>query len=177
MNDIAAIILENIMNRKSVRNFTGKPVTKDCLLTLLKSAMAAPSAHNRQPWAFVAITKREILDALALELPYTKMLAGAGAALVVCGDTTVDLNPGTSDLWYQDAAAATENILLAAEALRLGAVWSALYPYPERENHVRRVLNLPDPIIPFSIIPVGHPTRVDQPKDKFKPERIHWERW
>ena len=164
-------------NRKSVRNFTGEPVTKACLLALLKAGMAAPSARNRQPLAFVAVTERTILDAMGEGLPYTKMLFKAGSAIVVCGDTTTGLQEGAIDLWRQDAAAATENILLAAEALRLGAVWSALCPYPDRENHVAKILNLPSTVNPFSIIPVGHPTGQDQPMDKFKAEKIHWEGW
>lgn len=177
MNDKTTIVLDNILNRKSVRNFTGEPVTKACLLVLLKAAMAAPSARNRQPWAFVAVTERGTLDALADGLPYTKMLYKAGACIVVCGDSTIDLQPGATDLWYQDAAAATQNILLAAEAMGLGAVWSALYPYPERENHARKILKLPVNITPFSVVPIGHPTGEDQPKDKFRPDRIHWEKW
>jgi len=177
MIDKTSIVLENIHNRKSVRNFTGEPVTKACLLVLLKAGMAAPSARNRQPLAFVAVTEREILDALGGGLPYTKMLFKAGAAIIVCGDTTVDLQQGATDLWYQDAAASTQNILLAAEAMELGAVWSALYPYPERENHARKILTLPSRVIPFSVIPIGHPSGIDQPKDKFKAEKIHWESW
>jgi len=177
MNDKASIILANIHARKSVRNFTGEPVAKEGLTELLKAGMAAPSARNRQPWAFIVVTERRTLDALAEGLPYTKMLFRAGAAIVVCGDTRVDLQQGATDLWYQDAAAATENILLAAEALALGAVWSALYPYPEREDHVRTLVGLPEGVIPFSIIPVGHPAGGDQPKDKFRPDRIHWEQW
>lgn len=177
MTDKTTIILENIHSRKSVRNFTGDPVTKTDLLVLLKAAMAAPSARNRQPWAFVVITKRQMMDALADGLPYTKMLYKAGAAIVVCGDTTVDLQQGATDLWYQDAAAATQNILLAVEAMGLGAVWSALYPYPERENQARRLLKLPPEVNPFSIIPIGHPAGVDLPKEKFKAERVHWEGW
>ena len=177
MSDKTTIILENIQNRKSVRHFTGEPVTKACLLALLKAGMAAPSARNRQPLAFVTITERNILDSLADGLPYTKMLYQAGAAIVVCGDTSVDLQPEAIDLWYQDAAAATENILLAVEAIELGAVWSALYPYPERENHVRKQLKLPSAVIPFSIVPVGHPSGQDQPRDKFRAEKIHWEKW
>ena len=177
MKDKLRIVLENIFNRKSVRTFTGEPIDKDNLLVLLKAAMAAPSARNRQPWAFVAITERKILDSLGEGLPYTKMLFKAGAAIIVCGDTTIDLQQGATDLWYQDAAAATENILLATEAMGLGSVWSALYPYPERENHVRKILNLPTPVIPFSIIPIGHPAGKEQPKDKFRAEKIHWERW
>jgi nitroreductase len=177
MKDKLRIVLENIFNRKSVRTFTGEPIDKDNLLVLLKAAMAAPSARNRQPWAFVAITERKILDSLGEGLPYTKMLFKAGAAVIVCGDTTIDLQQGATDLWYQDAAAATENILLATEAMNLGAVWSALYPYPERENHVRKILNLPTPVIPFAIIPIGHPAGKEQPKDKFREEKIHWESW
>lgn len=177
MIDKTSIVLENIHNRKSVRNFTGEPVTKACLLVLLKAGMAAPSARNRQPLGFVAITERKILDALGAGLPYTKMLFKAGAAIIICGDTTVDLQQGATDLWYQDAAASTQNILLAAEAMELGAVWSALYPYPDRENHARIILKLPSQVIPFSVVPVGHPTGIDQPKDKFKAEKIHWETW
>jgi nitroreductase len=177
MTDKTTIVLENIMSRKSVRNYTGEPVTKACLLALLKAGMAAPSARNRQPIAFVAVTDRATLDALADGLPYTKMLYKAGACIVVCGDASVDLQSGATDLWDQDAAAASENILLAAEAMELGAVWSALYPYPERENHVRKLVKLPPSVTPFSIIPVGHPIGQDQPKDKFRADKVHWERW
>lgn len=177
MTDKVNIVLGNILSRKSVRNYTGDPVTKSCLLVLLKAGMAAPSARNRQPLAFVVVKERKILDGLGAGLPYTKMLSSAGAAIVVCGDASVDLQPGATDLWYQDAAAATENILLMAEAMGLGAVWSALYPYPEREGHARKMLALPPAVTPFSIIPVGHPSGVDLPKDKFRVEKIHWERW
>jgi nitroreductase len=177
MTDRTTIVLENIRSRKSVRNYTGEPVTKACLLALLKAGMAAPSARNRQPLAFVAVTERTLLHALGRGLPYTKMLFTAGACIVVCGDSTVPLQEGATDLWNQDAAAATENILLAVEAMELGAVWSALYPYPEREGHVRNVLKLPGHVNPFSIIPVGHPAGEELPKEKFRADRIHWEGW
>lgn len=176
MTEKLSIVLENIHSRKSVRNYTGEPVTKACLLVLLKAAMAAPSARNRQPWAFIAITDQKILNALADGLPFTKMLYKAGAAIVVCSDSTIGLQEGATDLWYQDAAA-TQNILLAAEAMGLGAVWSALYPYPGRQGHVRKLTGLPDHVSPFSIVPVGHPAGEESPKVKFKPERVHWERW
>ncbi len=177
MTDKTSIVLENIYNRKSVRDYTGEPVTKACLLALLKAGMAAPSARNRQPLAFVAVTERQILDAMGEGLPFTKMMLKAGAAIIVCGDSTVDLQQGATDLWYQDAAAATENILLAVESMKLGAVWSALYPYPERENHVRKLIKLPPSVSPFSIIPIGHPSGIDLPKDKFRADKIHWEAW
>jgi nitroreductase len=177
MTDKTSIILENIHSRKSVRNFTGEPVTKACLLVLMKAGMAAPSARNRQPLAFIAVKERSILDALGEGLPFTKMLFTAGACIIVCGDSTIHLQEGATDLWHQDAAAATENILLAAEAMGLGAVWSALYPDPVRENHVRKLVKLPLWVNPFSIIPVGHPTGKDLPKNKFNPDKIHWDEW
>ena len=177
MTDRTTLVFENILARKSVRSYTGEPVTKACLLMLLKAGMAAPSARDRRPVAFVVVTERRVLDALADGLPFTKMLTKAGAAIVVCGDSTVPLQPGATDLWYQDAAAATENILLMAEAMGLGAVWSALYPYPEREGHARTLTQLPPHVTPFSIIPIGHPAGVDLPKEKFDAGKIHWERW
>jgi len=177
MTGVFETVLENILQRRSVRNFTGEPVESSLLMTLIKAAMAAPSARNRQPWAFIAVTGRSVMDQLACGLPKTKMLYKAGAAIVVCGDSSVDLQEGAADLWYVDAAACSENILLTAQAMGLGAVWSALYPYPERSGYVAKILDLPDHIHPFSIIPLGYPTGEDQPKDKFRPERIHWEKW
>jgi nitroreductase len=177
MQGASEIVLENIFQRRSVRNYTGEAVDHGILMTLMKAAMAAPSARNRQPWAFVAVSERNLLDELAHGLPKTKMLYKAGAAIVVCGDSSAELQEGAADLWYVDAAAASQNVLLAAHAMGLGAVWSALYAYPDRADHTAKVLGLPAYITPFSIIPVGHPTGEDQPKDKFKPERIHWEKW
>ncbi|MCX6284435.1 MAG: nitroreductase family protein [Bacteroidetes bacterium] len=177
MSGPSEIVLETILKRRSVRNFTAQMLDPSLLMTLMKAAMAAPSARNRQPWVFLAITERSVMDSLAEGLPYTKMLFKAGAAIVVCGDSTIELQPGATDLWYQDAAAASQNILLQAYAMGLGAVWSALYPYEDRSAHVRKILDLPAHISPFSIIPLGYPTGEDLPKDKFKPERIHWEKW
>jgi nitroreductase len=177
MSGTTETVLENIFQRRSVRNFTGQMLDRSMLMTLLKAAMAAPSARNRQPWAFIAITDRRIMDALADGLPFTKMLYKAGGAIVVCGDSATELEQGATDLWYQDAAAASQNILLAAHALGLGAVWSALFPYADRSGHVCRILRLPDHISPFSVIPIGYPTGEDLPKDKFRPDRIHWEVW
>lgn len=177
MSDKATVVLNAIHARRSVRHFTGEPVTKACLLALVKAGIAAPSARNRQPIVFVAVTGRKTLDHLAEALPYTKMLTTAGACIVVCGDGSIPLQEGATDLWDQDAAAAAENILIAAEAMGLGAVWSALWPYPDRGGVVASALSLPAHVTPFCIIPVGHPTGEDLPKDKFSPGKIHWNGW
>jgi nitroreductase len=177
MSDKFEIILENILSRKSVRHFLSRPVSKDQLEILMKTGMAAPTANNRQPWAFAAITERETLDFLARSLPYARMLAQAGAAIVVCGDMDRASANSKKELWIQDCSAATENILLAAEGMGLGAVWTALYPYEERYSLVQKTLAIPDHILPLCIIPVGYPEGTDKPKDKFSPGNIHWERW
>ncbi len=168
--------LEMLFGRKSVRHFTGAVVNQTEIETLLRAGMAAPSAVNRQPWAFVAVTQRDLLDRLAEGLPYAKMLDKAGAAIIVCG-LLEKANAGIRQYVIIDCSAATENILLAAEALGLGAVWTAAYPRPEREAWVREVLTLPENVVPLCVIPVGHPTGEDQPKDKYNPEAIHWQKW
>lgn len=163
-----------IHQRKSVRKYLDKPVSREHLEILLKAGMAAPTAADKRPWVFVVVTDKEKLAALAEELPYTKMAKDAAAAIVVCGDTRKALN---SEIWVQDCSAASQNILLAAEATGLGAVWSGIYPEYFKINHVRRVLNIPMEVIPLNVIPIGWPTGEEQPKDKWDPSNIHWERW
>ncbi len=163
-----------IHERKSVRNFTGEAVDSLLLIDIVKAGMAAPSARNLQPWAFVVVTERDLLDALGEALPYAKMLDKAGAAIVVCGDMNKSATHTKTDYWVQDCSAATQNILLAIEALGLGAVWTATFPYDERITPVIEILNLPQNLIPLNVIPIGHPTGVDKPKDKWKPENMHW---
>ena len=165
-----------IHNRKSVRSFTGQSVSKDALDKIIRAGMAAPTAMNKQPWAFVVVTDRKTLDALAAGLPYAKMLDKAGAAIIVCA-IPEKAHEKSPELAVIDGACASENILLAAEALGLGAVWTAAYPYKDRMDVARKALNIPQDIIPLNVIPVGHPTGTDKSKDKYKPENIHWEKW
>lgn len=175
--DSTAIVLQNIASRKSVRHFAQEPVTQEQLQTLAHAAMAAPTACNKQPWAVIAINDRTMLDSLCAGLPYAKMLAEAQAAMIVCGDLSKALEGDGAQFWIQDCSAATENLLLAAEAMRLGAVWTAVYPDPERMAIVNKVLNLPENIIPLNVIPIGHPTGEDQPKDKWIDENYHLNKW
>jgi len=169
--------LDVIFSRKSVRSYTGAIISKNEVEILLKAGMAAPSGRNEQPWAFIAVTDPIILEKLTEGLPYAKMLKKAGAGIVVCGFSAPHLRQGSKDLWEQDCAASTENILLAAEAMELGAVWTALHPYPDRQEIVRMILNIPQEIFPFCLIPVGYPKGEEQPKDKYDPGKVHWEGW
>ncbi|HDP74633.1 MAG TPA: nitroreductase family protein [Bacteroidales bacterium] len=168
--------LKTIFNRKSVRSFTSHDVSIELLEELARVGMAAPSARNLQPWAFVIITNRSTLDALAERLPYAKMLFDAPAAIVVCGDLS-KAGDSPEGYWVQDCSAATQNILLAAEALGLGAVWTGVHPRTDRVTTVKDVLKLPDNIIPLNVIPIGYPKGEHQPKNKFKAENIHWQKW
>ncbi|MFH0799003.1 MAG: nitroreductase family protein [Pseudomonadota bacterium] len=165
-----------IMNRKSVRNFTGEGVGREALDQLLRAGMAAPTAVNRQPWSFVVVTDRQTLNALNDGLPHAQMLDKAGAAIVVCAHPARAFQ---ESLEYAiiDTSNASENILLAAEALGLGALWTVVYPDKARMEFVRKALQIPDEAIPLNVIPIGHPTGADMPKDKYKAENIHWEKW
>jgi nitroreductase len=165
-----------IHSRKSVRHFTGKSVSRDDLTTIVKAGMAAPTAVNMQPWSFVIVTDRAKLDKLGEALLYAKMLDKAGAAIVVCAMPEKAFQAST-EFAIIDATCASENILLAIEALGLGGVWTAAYPEKDRMDAVRKLLNIPENVIPLNVIPVGYPTLEDKPKDKFKPENMHWEKW
>lgn len=178
MIDKKTVVLENIFSRKSVRSFTDEPVSKEALDTLVRAAMAAPTGRDMRPWKFVIINEREMMDSLAQELPYAKMLTQAQAAVVVCGDMSVtDPNGNPSCNWTFDCSAATENLLLAAEAMGLGAVWTGVHPYEARVAAVKSALGLPEHIIPLNLIPIGHPKGNPQPKDKFNSDNIHYNGW
>ena len=172
----ADAVLENIHSRKSVRQYTAEPVSQEDIETLLRAAMAAPTAVNFQPWRFVVLNEREQLDALAEHLPYAKMITQAPLAIVVCGET-LWMGGNENPFWAQDCSAATQNLLLAAEAIGLGAVWTAAYPDTDRCKAISDALGLPSTVQPLCVIPIGHPAGEDQPKDKWKPENIHYGRW
>jgi nitroreductase len=173
MNDLTWI-----MKRKSVRQYKDQPVTAEDLEKILRAAMAAPSAVNQQLWEFIVIDDSQTLKQLGEGLPFAKMLLHGHAAIVVCGNLTKTFDHDPQSLyWIMDCSAATENILLAAEALGLGAVWTAVYPDPKRIEVVRRALALPEFILPLNVIPIGVPAKEETPKDKWNPQLIHRNRW
>lgn len=167
-------VLDNIHARKSVRTYTNEDVTPEQVETILRAAMAAPSGINLQPWRFVVVREQATKDKLAGG--FNKMIAKAPVVIVVCGKTTNALGKENRN-WTADCAAATENLLLAVEAIGLGAVWTACYPYDERMDAAIEALGLPDSVKPYCIVPVGHPGGKEKPKDKWKPENIHYEKW
>ena len=177
--------LDVIFARKSVRSYTDQPVSDEQVETMLRAAMAAPTGMNVQPWRFVVIRDQAVKEKLAG--PRGGMIAQAPVVFVICGETTLMRKPfGQPDAeavevengnWTQDCSAATENLLLAAEALGLGAVWTAAHPYADRVNPIREALGLPENETPLCVVPCGYPAGDDQPKDKWKPENIHYDKW
>lgn len=169
--------LECILTRTSVRQYQpDRTISRDTVETLLRAAMSAPTAVNKQPWAFIALDDRAALDSLAQVLPYARMLTKAPLAIVTCGDLSkaIDGEDADKGFWIQDVSAATENLLLAAHAMGLGAVWTGVYPDAERVKDVQERLGLPANVIPLAVVPVGYPTGPQKPKEKWDPANVHF---
>ncbi len=169
--------ITNIMTRVSVRQFTGEKITQAQVDTLLRAAMAAPSAINKQPWAFFVVTDQALIDRLGEALPYSRCQNGAACAIIPCGDLSKAIEGAGRDFWINDVSAATENLLLAAHAMGLGAVWTGLHPDMERVKMVQEMLGMPEHIIPLCVVPVGVPAEQPAIKEKYNEANIHYNQW
>jgi nitroreductase len=166
--------LEAINTRRSIRKFTGEPVDRVMLQKVLHAAMYAPSARNTRPWYFLVEQDPERLVRLAGIHPYGKMLSSAGAAILVCGD----LKREESLVYHvQNCSAATQNALLAAHELGLGAVWLGIQPREKRVRDMRSFFHLPSHIEPITLVAIGHPKEHPASPDRFMPERIIYGQW
>lgn len=174
--DESEIILNNILNRKSVRRFTDEKVSKQDLEMIVKAGMSAPSGINLQPWELIVFDDQKTLDFMVDLHEYSKMFKTATAGIVVCGNMERTFE-NCRDLWVQDCSACTQNILLAIEALKLGGVWLGIYPIKERCQKLTDYYNLPDNIIPFAVIAIGHPLIDEKSKDKWDDKKLHWNKW
>ena len=162
-------MLDLIKKRRSIRKYTDEPVSEADIRTLLEAAMAAPSANNSLPWEFVVVQEEGLRQKLAETHPWSHMCAGAPLVFVVCGDEQ------RSDHWVEDTSAATQNLLLAVTALDLGAVWVGVYPRPQREEHVRKVLGIPRGLRVLCLVPVGHPAETKHPRSQYDERRVHFD--
>ena len=165
-------LIEAILARRSIRKYTAEPIGRKDITTLLEAAMAAPSSSNRKPWHFIVITDRQTLDSLADVHPYGKMLFEAPLCIVVCGDTTI--SPSS---WVQDCSAATENLLLGAVALGLGAVWLGVHPRANRVGPIKNLLKIPENVVPLNLISIGYPAEEKEPRTQYDELRVHREHW
>lgn len=167
-----SVVYNNIMTRTSVRSYLDKPVEDSKIDTLLHAAMAAPTAMNTQPWHFVVIKDRATLDKIAEVTPNARMAAEAPLAIVVCGNMTNEHADVVRMFWTQDLSAATENLLLQAHAMGLGAVWTGTYPDQQRCDAVSSLLSLSDNLIPLCTVVIGYPKGEQTPKDKWNPDNV-----
>ena len=166
--------MKEIFERRSIRNYLEKEVPRDMVETIIMAGMAAPSSDNEQPWHFIVVDDKERLHRIAEFNPYAKMLKRCSVAIVVCGDLTLAKSEG---FWIQGCSAATQNMLLEAVHLGLGAVWVGIYPTPEVVDEVKKVFNLPEEIIPLSIVPLGFPIRTKESARRYNPSRIRYNSW
>lgn len=166
--------LDAIHTRRSIRKYLHTPVPPDVLQQVLSAAMYAPSACNQQPWQFVVLDDRKLLREVPKINSYAAMAAEAPVAILVCGDSSLETVP---DYWVIDCSAAVQNLLLAAHALGLGAVWTGVYPQQERVQGFRRLLGLPKTVTPHSLVPLGYPAEQPPQEERYRAKRVHRNGW
>lgn len=167
-------LYNGLLSRRSIRHFTGDPVTAGQVDQLVRAAMYAPSARNTQPWHFVVVDDKDRLIQFSEFHPYAKMLPQADKAILVCGDTALENTPG---YWMVDCANATQNVLLAAHGLGLGAVWLGIYPRKKRMEATTQLFHLPETIRPLALVALGVPAHKPERPERYRPERIHYNKW
>lgn len=163
-----------IFQRRSIRKYTEQDISEELIEKLLSAAMSAPSAGNERPWHFIVVKDKARLAKISEVSPYAGMTKNARLAIVVCGDLTQERFKG---FWVQDCSAATQNILLEVTDNNLGAVWLGIYPLQERIEYLQKLFSLPGHIIPFSVIPIGHPAQAPDAPDRYDGSRVHNEAW
>ena len=166
--------IKALNTRRSIRKYNEGKISEETINKIIEAGMEAPSAINEQPWHFIVITDKEILNKIPEIHPHALMARQATIGIIVCCDLSLEK---AKDMWVQDCSAATQNILLAVHALGLGAVWTGVYPRKERVDGFKEMFNLPKDIIPFLFIPIGYPAEKPFKADRFKNSRIHYNKW
>ncbi len=167
-------LFEAIHGRRSIRRFTDRAVSDADVKTILRAAMAAPSAGNQQPWQFVVVRDRATLDRVKELNPYAAMASHAPLGILVCGDLSLESFEG---FWVQDCSAAVQNLLLAVHALGLGGVWTGIHPMEDRVGGFQALFGLPRRVVPLALAVIGHPARTPRSEDRYRPDRVHAECW
>lgn len=166
--------LEAIFTRRSIRKFADQAVPEELIEKLLAAAMQAPSARNQQAWQFVVVDDPQIMAAIPGIMPNAAMAARAPLGILICGDESLETSPG---YWGVDCAAAAQNVLLAAHALGLGAVWTGVYPRQPRMDGLRQLFHLPEEVIAHSFMVIGYPAEHPAAIDRYQPERVRRNCW
>ena len=166
--------LENLKTRRSIRKYQNKSISEETIKEIITCAMYAPSAFDNQPWHFIVINKKEIFNNIFTVVTHAEMIKEASHAIILCGDKKLEEN---IDLIIQDISAATENLLLAAHARDLGAVWIGIYPFDEVIKGIKRLFKIPENIIPISMAVLGYADEKPEQPERYKPDRVHKNKW
>lgn len=167
--------MDAILERRSIRKYTDKLVSKENIEQILRAGMSAPSAGNERPWQFIVLDDKSIMDGITKIHPYSQMLKEASHAIVICGD--MNLKKYNEDYWVEDCSAAAENMIIMAQELGIGSVWLGVYPTSDRVEQIKKFLNLPDNVVPFSIVSLGYPAEKKDTPDRYDSARVHWNKW
>lgn len=169
--------VDAIFSRRSIRRYTGQPISDQQINTLLRAAMASPSSVGNKDWAFVVIRGQKGKEIIMKSKPgNAEMLRTAPVAIMVCGDKNL-FYAGNPDYWVQDCAAATQNILIAATGMGLGSVWLGIWPNSKRSQVLQKEFSLPDSLIPFSAVAIGYPDETKQNHTGYEKEKVFFERY
>lgn len=166
-------VVETIFKRRSIRRYSDKEVEQEKLDILLKTAMSAPTACNNQSWEFVVITDKSLLTRLRQFLEYGPY--EAPMAIIPCHNPKYVRNPRCEPFWQQDISAAIENMMIAAVSLDLGTVWLGVYPKQDIISFIRKLIKIPEEVIPLAVILVGYPAENKHPRTQYKADRVHWQ--
>ena len=167
-------MLDVIYGRRSIRKYKNKPIEDEKLTEVMRAAMYAPSAMNKQPWRYIVCKDRNTLDAIQKIHPYSAMLKTAPCCIIVCGDIVHEYAEGS---YIQDCAASAQTILLAAKSLSLGTCWLGIYPDKQRQEKFKEYFGMPENIKPFCAIAIGYPDEDITMPNRFDKSKIHTERW
>lgn len=167
-------VIEALLTRRSIRRYLSTPITDEQVQTILNAGLAAPSAHNRRPYRLLVVKSPEVKEALSKTTIYGKMLPSAPIIIVVLGDSVVQKH---HDLLLNDCSAVTENILLAAHGLGLGAVWVGILNHFGMVNLVSKALKLPEHVLPIAMIPIGYPDEVRPARNSEDSDKIFFDQY
>ena len=165
---------EYILTRRSIRKYKDKNIQKSVIKEILLGAFSAPSAGNQQPWQFMVIDDKKILSEISNYLPNGKFLKDVNTAIFVMGDLDKERH---KNYWPVDCSAATQNILLTAHSMGIGSCWLGVYPREDRIINIKKYFNLPDHIIPFSIVSLGYTDEENHKVDRYNDSFIHNNKW
>lgn len=166
--------MKEIFERISIRKYENDPVSDEDIRRILHAAMTAPSSADQQPWEFFVVRDKEKIEALSKTCEFHRCAAKANVVLVLCKRLGEMPYPTFTDI---DLSNATTTALLEITYLGLGGVWLGVAPKQERIDYVNEVLDLPENLQAFSMIPVGVPAKDRKERDRsarIDDSRIHY---